>query len=74
MGEAISQDEIGRDNLMEGWLARAWLAIEKNLVEKESRRIALGWAAGVVGMLKMVHSQWKYRCNIVHLKKIWLTD
>ena len=35
MGAAISQYEIGWDNIMEGWLARAWSNIqEQHLVEK----------------------------------------
>ena len=65
MGAEIAQDEIGWDNMMEGWLEKAWREIqEPYLAEKEFCRTALGCAVVVVvGMLKMVHSQWKYHCN-----------
>ena len=68
MGAAIAQDEIGWVNIIEGRVMRSWRDIGKqNLAERESCRTALGWyAVVVVGILEMVHSQWKYCCNFLH--------
>jgi hypothetical protein len=65
---ATSQDVIGWDNFVMGMIPRTLLAIQSthfHTIGKSSR--AMQWIADLIThLLQITHTQWIYRCLLVH--------